>query len=90
MKTPELPNKDSTNQHSPKGGSPPRWIYRLLLWFHPEETLEEVTGDLEELYVYRYERSGKFKANLLYLFHVLSVLPPFVRRRKKEKSYYLP
>ncbi|GAB3501468.1 ABC transporter permease [Emticicia fontis] len=84
MKKPDLTEQDPMNQEV----SPPRWLTRLLLWFHPEETLEEVTGDLEELYVYRAQQSGKWRADLLYLLNVLSVLPPFVRKRKKEKSYY--
>jgi putative ABC transport system permease protein len=69
---------------------PPKWANYLLTRLHPEETLEEVMGDLEELYAFRYEKSGKFQANLLYLLNVLSVLPPFLRKRKKEKSYYQP
>jgi hypothetical protein len=32
--------------------SPPGWAQRLLSWLHPNETLEEVQGDLEELYAY--------------------------------------
>ena len=40
----------------------PRWARRLLRWFHPEETLEEVEGDLDELYAYWYQRAGKQQA----------------------------
>ncbi|MBA4852995.1 ABC transporter permease [Emticicia sp. BO119] len=90
MKKPGLDDIDSINKDLPGGSSPPQWIHKLLLWFHPEETLEEVTGDLAELYADRIQHSGKFRANLLYLVNVLSVLPPFVRRRTKRKSYYKP
>jgi putative ABC transport system permease protein len=90
MKKPGLDDRDSINQDLPEGSSPPQLIHHLLVWFHPEDTLEEVTGDLEELYTYRYQHSGKFQANLLYLLNVLSVLPPFVRKRTKRKSYYEP
>lgn len=69
---------------------PPKWSTYLLTRLHPEETLEEVTGDLEELYVYWFQKSGKFWADLRYCLSVLTVLPPFVLRRKKEKSYYQP
>ncbi|RFS15098.1 permease prefix domain 2-containing transporter [Emticicia sp. C21] len=62
MKKPESDNIDPMKPDIQRGSSPPQWIYRLLLWFHPEETLEEVTGDLEELHAYRYQRSGKFRA----------------------------
>ncbi len=67
---------------------PPRWAQRLLTWFHPEDTLEEVEGDLEELYVYWYQRAGKRQATLRYVWSVVSVLPPFVRKRKTKKVHY--
>ncbi|HEV7349193.1 ABC transporter permease [Telluribacter sp.] len=70
--------------------APPRWAQRLLAWLHPDDTLEEVEGDLQELYTYWYGRAGKRQAALRYLLNVLSVLPPFVRRRKREKDYYQP
>lgn len=69
---------------------PPRWIERLLCWFHPEETREEVLGDLEELYAYWYSEKGKFYAIFRYIFSAFSVLPPFVRRRKPEHDYSKP
>lgn len=69
---------------------PPRWAQRLLRWLHPEETLEEVGGDLDELYDYWYARSGRFQATLRYLLNVFSVLPPFVRRRQRAESYSRP
>ncbi len=72
------PNTNSGNEH------PPRWAQRLLRWLHPEETLEEVEGDLEELYTDSYRRAGKTQATLRYLINVLSVLPPLVRRRKPQ------
>ena len=67
---------------------PPRWAQSLLTWFHPTDTLEEVEGDLEELYAYWYQRAGKRQATLRYVWSVVSVLPPFVRKRKTEKVHY--
>lgn len=65
----------------------PRWAQRLLAWLHPDDTLEEVEGDLHELYTYWYERSGKTQATLRYVLDVVSVLPPFVRRRNRKEEY---
>ena len=67
--------------------TPPRWVKRLLRWLHPKGTLEEVEGDLEELYVYWYRRAGQTQATLRYLLNVLSVLPPFVRQRQSKETY---
>ncbi|WP_421828702.1 permease prefix domain 2-containing transporter [Larkinella sp.] len=69
---------------------PPRWAQRLLAWLHPSETLEEVEGDLDELYTYWYNRAGETQAVLRYLLNVLSVLPPFVRRRQRKHHYSNP
>lgn len=74
---------------------PPRWAKALLRWLHPENTIEEVEGDLDELYAYscaRYagDRAGKYKAVLRYLLNVISVLPPFVRRRRSQIKYEQP
>ncbi|GAB3180892.1 ABC transporter permease [Telluribacter humicola] len=75
---------------NPNMPTPPRWAQWLLTRLHPDDTLEEVEGDLQELYTYWYQRSGKRQATLRYLLNVLSVLPPLVRRRKREKSPYVP
>jgi len=69
---------------------PPRWAQWLLIRLHPDNTLEEVAGDLDELYTYWYKRSGKTQATLRYILNVVSVLPPFVRRRKTNKQYQQP
>lgn len=69
---------------------PPRWAKTLLRWLHPENTIEEVEGDLDELYAYSVQRSGKRQALLHYLLNVVTVLPPFVRRRRGNTSYEQP
>jgi putative ABC transport system permease protein len=66
---------------------PPQWAVRLLHWLHPSETMEEVEGDLAELYAYWMAQKGKRKADFRYPWAVLSVLPPFVRKRKQTYFY---
>jgi ABC-type antimicrobial peptide transport system permease subunit len=66
---------------------PPQWTTRLLRWLHPADTLEEVEGDLAELYAYWTQQSGKKRADFRYILAVFSVLPPWVRRRKPKHSY---
>ncbi|GAB3914082.1 ABC transporter permease [Larkinella knui] len=70
--------------------NPPRWAQRLLTWLHPAETLEEVEGDLDELYTYWHRRAGKTEATLRYVLNVVSVVPPFVRRRQRQEEYRHP
>ncbi|WP_375446554.1 ABC transporter permease [uncultured Fibrella sp.] len=76
---------ESTPQPQP---TPPRWVRWLLTRLHPEDTLEEVEGDLDELYAYWHDRKGQTQATLRYVLNVVSVLPPFVRRRKQTKQDY--
>lgn len=69
---------------------PPSWARALLRSLHPRDTLEEVEGDLDELYAYWYRRTGVTQAVLRYLLNVISVLPPFVRRRQRKAEYDQP
>ncbi|MCF2489244.1 ABC transporter permease [Dyadobacter sp. CY347] len=66
---------------------PPQWAKTVLRWLHPDNTLEEVEGDLDELYAYSYAHSGKMQALFRYLINVITVLPPFVRRRQQKTKY---
>jgi len=66
---------------------PPRWLKALLRWLHPGNTIEEVEGDLDELYAHAYLRYGESQAVLRYLVNVISVLPPFLRRRRNKSQY---
>ncbi len=75
------------NDETPR---PPRWAAWLLARLHPPETLEEVEGDLAELYPYWYAQSGRRRAALRYGLAVLSVLPPWVRRRRRPAQYPSP
>jgi putative ABC transport system permease protein len=63
---------------------PPPCAVKLLNWLHPADTLEEVEGDLAELYAFWYGQSGKKQADVCYVLAVLSVLPPFVRKRQPK------
>jgi putative ABC transport system permease protein len=75
----------------PNVPQPPRFAAWLLTRLHPEDTLEEVQGDLEELYAGWFERYGRRRAAVRYGLAVLSVLPPFVKRRRSRRdSYHQP
>jgi ABC-type antimicrobial peptide transport system permease subunit len=73
------------NQH--KQTPPPRWAERLLEWFCPPDTLEEVQGDLAELYTYWIETQGKQIADRRYAWNALRLLRPFAK--KKNSSFIL-
>ncbi len=72
-----------SNQKNKAGNSPapPRWAQRLLaLWGDPA-TLEEVQGDLLELYAGWAQALGERKARRRYSLTVLKLLRPFAKRK---------
>jgi hypothetical protein len=67
---------------------PPRWATWLLERFCAPHLLEEMRGDLEELYIERAQNLGLQRANYRYAQDVLSLMRPFILKRKP--SLYLP
>ena len=63
------------------GKDPPAWANRLLETFCRPERLEEIRGDLEEVYRDRLVRSHPLWARLLYWMEVVSFFRPHIRRR---------
>ncbi|MEO6285620.1 MAG: ABC transporter permease [Dyadobacter sp.] len=65
-----------------ESASPPRWVTKLLTWLADPRTLEEVHGDLLEMYGYWLQTGGKRKANRRYMLSVFKLLRPFARRTR--------
>ena len=53
---------------------PPKIARHLLKWFCRSDYLEEVAGDLQEVYEWRLENSGRSKARFWYLLDVFSAI----------------
>ncbi len=68
---------ESTNTTS----KPPRWATWLLEQFCVPHLLEEMRGDLEELYQERLAIQGVQAANVRYVRDVLSLMRPFIIKR---------
>lgn len=58
--------KENSNQ------TPPQWAIFFLSWFCREELLEEIEGDLKEVYEEDLSRMNRFKAGMFYSVRVLS------------------
>jgi ABC-type antimicrobial peptide transport system permease subunit len=67
---------------------PPRWAERLLEWLAAPHLLEEVQGDLQELFDKRLQTQGPRKARLLYILDLLKLIHP--RLWKNKKTAYQP
>ena len=64
-----------------KNTRPPKWADKLLSWFCKDEVLENIQGDLHEIYQKRIAILGRNKANLLFVRDVLSLLRPRLVRK---------
>ncbi|GAB3964051.1 ABC transporter permease [Spirosoma terrae] len=67
--------------------SPPRWATRLLHWFCAPHLVEEMEGDLDELFQQRIREVGLRQARRRYVRDVLSLARPFVLKRQPKPQY---
>jgi putative ABC transport system permease protein len=65
---------------------PPRWATTLLDWLGDPNTVEEVQGDLLELYDYWVETVGERKARWRYGLSVLKLLRPLAQRKEANQT----
>jgi putative ABC transport system permease protein len=63
---------------------PPRWVGWLLERFGHPDTLEEVQGDLLELYDYWVDTRGKRRADWRYTLSALTLLRPLAQSNKTD------
>lgn len=62
--------------HTPDHIYPPQWPLRILRFFVKEKYLEEIEGDMEEVFQDNLERLSLRKANRLYTWEMLKLLRP--------------
>lgn len=72
----------SVKNYNSQQPRPPRWATKLLNWFADPNTVEEVDGDLLELYDYWYQSGGKQLAKWRYIISVFKLLRPFSKHKK--------
>ncbi|WP_428654537.1 ABC transporter permease [Runella sp.] len=68
---------------------PPRWATTLLGWWADPNTLEEVQGDLLELYTYWVQTVGVRKADWRYALSALKLLRPLAKRETYYPKTYI-
>ncbi len=69
---------------------PPRLANRFLRWYCRAELLDEVAGDLYELFQRRVVDKGIWKAKALYWLNVLMFLhPDYIRKRKYHPTNHM-
>lgn len=68
---------------------PPRLAQKLFEWFCTDAAVEDLQGDIDELFYANIERMPIIKAKLKYWVHTLSLMASYaVKRRKPSYQYY--
>lgn len=67
---------------------PPKLAERILLWYAGKADMEDIHGDLDEVFVANVHSLGKTKAALQYWISVLSLLFSYGLRKRKSKASY--
>ncbi|MCB0664580.1 MAG: ABC transporter permease [Saprospiraceae bacterium] len=68
---------------------PPRWAARFLNWYCSDDLLEEVAGDIHEVFLSRVEELGIRKARRLYIWDVFKFFNYSTIRGRKKTSFQL-
>lgn len=63
---------------------PPQWINSLLRKVCKPELVEEIAGDLQELYTLWIKEYGRGKACRLYIWHALKFIRPFAIKKMNQ------
>lgn len=69
-----------------KRTKPPILADKFLSWFCRNDLLEEIKGDLHELYEIDWAAEPTWKCQWYYWYHVLHFLRPFTLKRKRQNS----
>jgi len=72
-----------------KRQDPPHMARRFLRWYCHPDLVQEIEGDLYELYVRRRKKMSAFKANTLYWFNVITFCQPWAWRKYKGQNSIL-
>ena len=65
-----------SKKEAPNELSPPKWANRFLNWYCAPDLLDEIEGDLHEVFYIRVEKYGLRKAKFLYAKEVLLFAKP--------------
>lgn len=66
---------------------PPRWAQRLLAWYCRPEILEDLQGDLNEVFKRHCVARGPFRAKLIYCLDVIKFCRPYTIRTPETVNF---
>ncbi len=68
--------------------TPPMLAQRLLKWFAGRADLEDIQGDMDEVFLINISNDGHFKASLKYWRQTFSLLFSYGLKKRKSKAAY--
>jgi len=68
--------------------TPPKWPLKVLQFFLKKEYLEEIEGDMEEIFLNNVEQLSLRKAKRIYTWEMLRLLRPILLKNLKQPSTF--
>lgn len=72
--------------HKNKAPQPPKWATRFLQWYCRPDLLEDLEGDLNEIFQRNLQTRGPFTARLIYAIDTLKFCRPYTVRKPSAKN----
>ncbi|MBT31382.1 MAG: hypothetical protein CMO01_17140 [Thalassobius sp.] len=79
--------KEDIMKNSPNN-LPPKWPLAILRFFLKDEYLEEIEGDMEEIYLENVEQYSVNKAKRMYMWEILKLLRPTLLKNSNAFSSF--
>src|SRR5688500_3659155 len=70
------------------GIRPPKLAERLLMWYCRNAQIEDIQGDLEELFTFHKSQKSVARARAWYWKNVLTLIFSYAIKRRKQKGAY--
>lgn len=67
---------------------PPKLAHRLLKWYAGKADMEDMQGDLDEVFLLNVASEGKYKASRNYWIQTISLLFSYGLKKRKSKASY--
>ncbi|MBA4054960.1 MAG: hypothetical protein C0490_09635, partial [Marivirga sp.] len=69
-----------------KERTPPRWASRLFEWYGRNMSIEDLQGDMDELFQHNLSRMSPSRAKFEYNRQVISLLFSYALQKRKKQS----
>jgi putative ABC transport system permease protein len=71
-----------------KSVHPPRWAERLFQWYADRAAIEDLVGDLEELFHHEVQRRSRGYAQTRYVFRVISLMTSYALKKRRHRASF--